>query len=143
VDLQVILLLSFAVFIFVYTCFVQRSDLKLCFEVFSILDGMTMLREHGVQPKLRILQMGKRHEEKQTKINNGRSIMLYSLAGLLLHVVCVQLEFSFFVFEQIRLLKNAVFWDVAPCGFIINKRFGGRCRLHLHGRKNNASDEQC
>jgi hypothetical protein len=24
-------------------------------------------------------------------------------------------------------LKNAVFWDVAPCEFIINTRFGGTC----------------
>jgi hypothetical protein len=32
------------------------------------------------------------------------------------------------------LMKNAVFWDVAPCGFIINRRFGGTCRLHLQGR---------
>jgi hypothetical protein len=27
-------------------------------------------------------------------------------------------------------IKNAVFWDVAPCGFIINRRFGGTYRLH-------------
>jgi hypothetical protein len=40
-------------------------------------------------------------------------------------------------------LKNAVFWDVAPCGFIINRRFEGTCRLHLQGRRNNASDEKC
>jgi hypothetical protein len=26
-------------------------------------------------------------------------------------------------------VKN-VFWDVAPCGFIINWRFGETCRLH-------------
>jgi hypothetical protein len=26
-------------------------------------------------------------------------------------------------------MKNAVFWDVAPCGFIINRRFGGTFRL--------------
>jgi hypothetical protein len=31
-------------------------------------------------------------------------------------------------------MKNAVFWDVAPCGFIINQRFGGTYRLHLQGR---------
>jgi hypothetical protein len=33
----------------------------------------------------------------------------------------------------IRKLKNAVFWDVAPYGFIINCRFEGTCRLHLQG----------
>jgi hypothetical protein len=26
-------------------------------------------------------------------------------------------------------MKDAVFWDVAPCGFIINRRFGGTFRL--------------
>jgi hypothetical protein len=35
-------------------------------------------------------------------------------------------------------MKNAVFLDVAPCGFIINRRFGGTCRLRLQGRRNNA-----
>jgi hypothetical protein len=31
-------------------------------------------------------------------------------------------------------MKNSVLWDVAPCGFIINRRFGGVFRLHLQGR---------
>jgi hypothetical protein len=35
--------------------------------------------------------------------------------------------------------KNAVFWDAAPCGFIINRSFGGTCLLHLQGRRNNES----
>jgi hypothetical protein len=35
-------------------------------------------------------------------------------------------------------VKNDVFWDVVLYGFIINRRFGGSCRLHLQGR-NNAS----
>jgi hypothetical protein len=26
-------------------------------------------------------------------------------------------------------MKNIVHWDVVPCGFIINRRFGGTCRL--------------
>jgi hypothetical protein len=38
-------------------------------------------------------------------------------------------------------MKNAVFWDVAPCGFNMNRRFGGACRLHLQGERNNASEE--
>jgi hypothetical protein len=37
-------------------------------------------------------------------------------------------------------MRNAVSWDVAPCAFIINRCFGGMCRLHLQGRRNNASD---
>jgi hypothetical protein len=32
-------------------------------------------------------------------------------------------------------MKNAVFWDVAPCRSCVNRRFGGTYRLHLHGRK--------
>jgi hypothetical protein len=32
-------------------------------------------------------------------------------------------------------LKNAVFWDVASFESCKNRRFGGTCRLHLHGRK--------
>jgi hypothetical protein len=32
-------------------------------------------------------------------------------------------------------LKNAVFWDVAPCTASVNRRFGGMYRLHLQGRK--------
>jgi hypothetical protein len=32
-------------------------------------------------------------------------------------------------------MKNAVFWDVAPCRSCINQRFGGMYRLYLQGRK--------
>jgi hypothetical protein len=32
-------------------------------------------------------------------------------------------------------LKNAVFWDVAPCRSCVNRRFGGMYRLHLQGGK--------
>jgi hypothetical protein len=35
-------------------------------------------------------------------------------------------------------LKNAVFWDVAPCESFKN-RFGGTCRLHLQGKVRVAS----
>jgi hypothetical protein len=30
-------------------------------------------------------------------------------------------------------MKNAVFWDVAPCGSCKNRRFGGTQRLHHQG----------
>jgi hypothetical protein len=36
--------------------------------------------------------------------------------------------------------KNVVFWDMAPCGYCKNRCFGGACRLHVHGRRNNASE---
>jgi hypothetical protein len=32
-------------------------------------------------------------------------------------------------------LKNAIFWDVAPCRSCVNRRFRGTYRLHLQGRK--------
>jgi hypothetical protein len=32
-------------------------------------------------------------------------------------------------------MKNAVFWDVAPCSSCVNRRFGGTYRLYLQGRK--------
>jgi hypothetical protein len=32
-------------------------------------------------------------------------------------------------------MKNAVFWDVAPCRSCLKRRYGGTYRLHLQGRK--------
>jgi hypothetical protein len=32
-------------------------------------------------------------------------------------------------------MKNAVFWDVVPCAFIINRRFGVTYHPHLHCRR--------
>jgi hypothetical protein len=32
-------------------------------------------------------------------------------------------------------MKNAVFWDVAPCSSCMNRHFGGTYRLHFQGRK--------
>jgi hypothetical protein len=32
-------------------------------------------------------------------------------------------------------MKNAVFWDVAPCKSCVNRCFGGTYRLHLQGIK--------
>jgi hypothetical protein len=29
-------------------------------------------------------------------------------------------------------MKNAVFWDAAPCRSCVNRRFGGTYRLHLN-----------
>jgi hypothetical protein len=39
-------------------------------------------------------------------------------------------------------LKNAVFWDLSPCGSSKYRRFGETCRLHLQSRRNIASEEQ-
>jgi hypothetical protein len=38
-----------------------------------------------------------------------------------------------FVYNTI--IKNAVFWDVAPCRSCVNRHFRGTYRLHLQGRK--------
>jgi hypothetical protein len=38
-------------------------------------------------------------------------------------------------------MKNAVFWNVASCAFITNRRFGGACRLHLQGRSNGSEEK--
>jgi hypothetical protein len=32
-------------------------------------------------------------------------------------------------------MKNAVFWDVAPCRSCVNQPFGGKYRLHFQGIK--------
>jgi hypothetical protein len=31
-------------------------------------------------------------------------------------------------------IQNIVFWDVAPCGSGLKRRYGGTYRLHLQGR---------
>jgi hypothetical protein len=49
---------------------------------------------------------------------------------------------GFEVFTAVT-MKNAVFWDVAPCGFIISWRFGWTCRFHLRARRNTGSEEKC
>jgi hypothetical protein len=38
--------------------------------------------------------------------------------------------------EISRMQKNAVFWDITPCGSRKSRRFGGTYRLHHQGEKN-------
>jgi hypothetical protein len=33
-------------------------------------------------------------------------------------------------------MKNAVFWNVAPCKYFVNRRFGGKYRLNFQGKRN-------
>jgi hypothetical protein len=40
-------------------------------------------------------------------------------------------DVAFDAFTAMTVKKNAVFWDVAPCGFIMTRRFGETCLLHL------------
>jgi hypothetical protein len=42
-----------------------------------------------------------------------------------------------------NVINNTVFWKMTPCGFIINRSFGGTCRLHLQGRRNGVREEKC
>jgi hypothetical protein len=37
--------------------------------------------------------------------------------------------------KEENVLKNAVFWDVTPCGCYKNRCFGGTYRLHPEGEK--------
>jgi hypothetical protein len=32
-------------------------------------------------------------------------------------------------------MKKAVFWDVVPCRYCVNRRFGGTYLLHLQGHE--------
>jgi hypothetical protein len=49
--------------------------------------------------------------------------------------VSIELFVSFEVFTAVT-IKNAVFWDVAPCRYCVNRRFGGTYRHHLQGIRN-------
>jgi hypothetical protein len=46
--------------------------------------------------------------------------------------ICEHVRFD--VFTAVT-MKSAVFLDVAPCRYCVNRRFGGTYRLHLQGRK--------
>jgi hypothetical protein len=51
--------------------------------------------------------------------------------AIILLVICKDIKFvRFEVFTAVT-MKIAVFWDVAPCSFCVNRRFGGSYRLHL------------
>jgi hypothetical protein len=39
-------------------------------------------------------------------------------------------------------MKNAVFWDVAPCRYFVNQRFGWTYRLHVQGIRNPRATNQ-
>jgi hypothetical protein len=50
--------------------------------------------------------------------------------GCVQHVGCVRIEVPTMV-----TMKNAVVWDVMPCGSCKNRWFGGMYRLHHQGEK--------
>jgi hypothetical protein len=67
-----------------------------------------------------------------TKLHKNPSISLKIIWGW--RTQTWQYNVRFEVFTAVT-MKNAVFWDVAPCTSCVNRRFGGKYRLHLHGRK--------
>jgi hypothetical protein len=48
--------------------------------------------------------------------------------------ICDFIDVRVEVFTAVT-MKNAIFWDVVPCRSCVNRRFGGKYRLHLQGRK--------
>jgi hypothetical protein len=40
-------------------------------------------------------------------------------------------------------MKNSVFWDMAPCRYCVNRRFGGKYRFHLQGGTSVQSTATC
>jgi hypothetical protein len=56
--------------------------------------------------------------------------------GLGGRVMWKQILERFEVFTAVT-MKNAVIWDVAPCRYGVNGRFGGTYRLHLQDRRKN------
>jgi hypothetical protein len=59
----------------------------------------------------------------------------YCVVSLLRVLVKMDLFYvRFEVFTAVT-MKNAVFWDVAPCRSCLNRRSGGTYRLHLQGKK--------
>jgi hypothetical protein len=68
------------------------------------------------------------------KLLCSRELLFCFSAVIVLSCLCWQHAVAMFG------IKYAVFWDVAPCEFIINWRFRGTCHLHLQGRR---SEEKC
>jgi hypothetical protein len=76
-----------------------------------------------------------------SKIFLNDSTNIFKLVEITLNINKTIVRFE--IFTEVT-MKNAVFWDVAPCRYCINRRFGRTYRLHLPGRrkkKNPPSEE--
>jgi hypothetical protein len=63
-------------------------------------------------------------------LRSGKMLQWTNVRGF-----CFLYVVGFEVFTVVT-VKNAVFWDVAPCRSCeMNRHFGGTYRLHLEGRK--------
>jgi hypothetical protein len=67
-----------------------------------------------------------------TAVRTSNPTTLYTV--LIFYWENKNLHVRFEVFTAVT-MKNAVFWDVAPCRYCVNRHFGGTYRLHLQGRK--------
>jgi hypothetical protein len=73
----------------------------------------------------------------QGYMTNVRRDPLQFVAGLTEKIIRRVRSFVFVRFEALTAVttKNAVFWNVTPCGSCKNRRFRGTCRLHHQGDK--------
>jgi hypothetical protein len=74
------------------------------------------------------------------KLNSGKLKLSLNNLSLSIHNMSLSMykdnryNVKFEVFTAVS-MKNAVFWDVAPCRSCVNRCFGGMYRLHLQDRK--------
>jgi hypothetical protein len=53
-------------------------------------------------------------------------------------IICFQIHVIYVGFEVLTavVMKNSIFWDMAPCGPLkVNRYLGGKWKLHLQGRR--------
>jgi hypothetical protein len=58
-----------------------------------------------------------------------------SINGVIFNLLNINMLVGYEVSTAVT-MKNALFWDVTPCGSCKNRRFGGTQRLHHQGDKN-------
>jgi hypothetical protein len=81
----------------------------------------------------------KQHVLGETK--SPKSAVMYGLqAESRTRLLSVKHKLNRYIFVRFDVftavtMKNAVFWDVTPCRYCVNRRFGGTYRLHLPGIK--------
>jgi hypothetical protein len=94
---------------------------------------------------LRTTGMMPRHEDRYEKTvqmhkNSLNNFSFHSSSGLHFahltrNVISKYIKLYHYSQSSSLNMKNAVFWDVAPCRSCVNRPFGGTYRLHLQGRK--------
>jgi hypothetical protein len=59
----------------------------------------------------------------------------YNLTKFIRDIILICCCHSQSAHKDYFLVKNAVFWDVAPCRYCITRRYGGTYHLHLQSRR--------